>query len=359
MLSSFKSFAKGIIVLSILTVVANPFLNRLLAPEEEKSTTISRPPTPFDPTITDVVNYNGLNFLKRGEHMELSMGLAYIFLQVMPRWVIALLEMANPTSIGGNVTETAETTIYDARKAKDIDFKDSGFTLIDMKDDIETIQSVSDWRSYNNQGIQDFQKKLEVHLLKLLPHASRIEFTSHVIRGGHTFGDQPAAIDGPHLDYTQNDTAREQFHKEYPVNSLVKEHLALMGKWDTEEEEVTSLLGIWKPVLMSNPVCDHPLAVMDARTFSPQDEDLYPLHINFGVFVFHNLNGAIQHHPDQKLYYYPFQTETEVVVFHQYSKGRFFANPHTSFVNSNCPEGYESRVSVEMRAAVFEKRKKK
>lgn len=359
MLSPFKPFVKGTIALSILTIVANPILNYLLVPDEWKPQSTTSPSTPFDATTTDVVDYGGLAFLKPGEHMELNMGLSYILQQAFPLWAIALAEMNNPTSIGGNVSETAETTIHDARrKAKNVRFKDSGFALIDMKEDAETIRAVKDWRSQDSQDVQDFQKKLEKYLLKLLPHATRIRFTSMVIRGGSNFGDQPAAINGPHLDYTQNDTAREKFHQEYPVNDFVKEHLALMRKWDTDDEEVTALLGIWKPVLMSNPVCDHPLTVMDARTFKPQHEDPYPIHINFGVFTLHSLNGAIRHHPRQKWYYYPSQTEEEVLVFHQYSKGRFFANPHSSFVISNCPEGYESRVSVEMRAAVFEKRKK-
>ena len=165
--------------------------------------------------------------------------------------------------------------------------------------------------------------------------------------------DQPAAIDGVHLDYSQNDTARVEFHEEYPVNKNSKEHLALLGKWDTEEDEIRTLLGIWKPIYMNNPVCDHPLAIMDARTFRQVDERPHYLHIDFGFFTFHNLNGAIVHHSDQHWYYYSFQTDTEVLVFTQYSRGRQFANPHASFSNPNCPTEYDSRISVEMRAAVF------
>ena len=50
---------------------------------------------------------------------------------------------------------------------------------------------------------------------------------------------------------------------------------------------------------------------------------------------------------------YPFQNTREVLIFHQYSKGKFFANPHTSFLNRNCPEDTETRMSVEMRLALF------
>merc|ERR1711924_330085 len=73
-------------------------------------------------------------------------------------------------------------------------------------------------------------------------------------------------------------------------------------------------------------------------------EGLYPIHINFGVFVLHNLNGAIHHHDDQRWYYYPFQNESEVLVFTQYSKERHFCNPHGSFRNPNCPGDSDPRV---------------
>jgi len=115
------------------------------------------------------------------------------------------------------------------------------------------------------------------------------------------------------------------------------------------------MLGIWKPVYTKNPVCDHPLAVMDARTFdSARDERPAPAHINLGgLFRYNQLLGKIVHNPEQRWHYYPFQEETEVLVFTHYTKGQSFANPHGSFANSNCPEGYQSRVSVEVRAAVF------
>jgi len=355
MLSSFKPFAKGIVAISIFTFMVNPLLNHLLAPIEAEPAESSLPP--FDPSVTDINNYGGLKFFVAGETMEMNIGISYILIQSMPRWIPALMEMINPSSLGLENQEVAVVTnILDARKATGIDFEDSGFTIVDMKEDLSTIQSVKSWRGLGG-GIQDFQKKLEAHLFKLLPNASRFEFTYNVIRGGSTFGDQPAAIDGPHLDYSQDDAARKVFHQEYPT--FVPEHHALLGQLDTDDEEVTALLGIWKPVLMSTPVCDHPLAVMDARTFLPQHETPFRLHMNFGVFVFHNLNGGIYHDPNQKWYYYPFQNETEVLIFHQYSKGKFYANPHTSFKNPNCPsEGYDSRISVEMRVAVFEKKKK-
>ena len=79
------------------------------------------------------------------------------------------------------------------------------------------------------------------------------------------------------------------------------------------------MLGIWKPLYPSE-VCDYPLAVMDARTFKPENQIPYELHINFVADIFHNLNGAISYSPDQSWYYYSRQTTKEVLIFHQFTK---------------------------------------
>ena len=49
------------------------------------------------------------------------------------------------------------------------------------------------------------------------------------------------------------------------------------------------------------------------------------------------------------------QSRSEVLVFHQYSKGWWMSNPHTSFLNKNCPRGTEEqeRISAELRVALF------
>ena len=67
-------------------------------------------------------------------------------------------------------------------------------------------------------------------------------------------------------------------------------------------------------------IMDYPLAVMDARTFSKENEVPNNLHMNFGFFTFHNLGAVISHDPKQKWYYYSKQNTKEVLVFHQYTK---------------------------------------
>ena len=126
----------------------------------------------------------------------------------------------------------------------------------------------------------------------------------------------------------------------------------LLGDLDDDKGTFKVMLGVWKPIHPAA-VCDHPLAVMDAKTFYSDNQTPNNLHMDLLFFKYHNLNGAISHSPDQKWYYYPFQTTKEVLVFHQYSNGEWLSNPHTSFHNKNCPEGSESRISVELRVALF------
>ena len=195
---------------------------------------------------------------------------------------------------------------------------------------------------------------MEPHIRYLYPEAKRILWTFNVVRGGDRFGDQPKAIDGPHLDYHQNRTARKEFHKEFPpIDHELMESKILMGESDTENEKFKILLGVWIPIRKNSTVCDNPLAVMDARTFDREHQIEVSSHINFGIFMFHNLAGGIAFDPKQRWYYYPFMTTKEVLVFHQYSEDTFFANPHTSFKNRNCPKDSDTRLSVEMRLALF------
>ncbi|KAL7568864.1 hypothetical protein ACA910_015515 [Epithemia clementina (nom. ined.)] len=77
------------------------------------------------------------------------------------------------------------------------------------------------------------------------------------------------------------------------------------------------LLGI-----KAEPVCDHPLAVMDASILQPQHGRSNRIFIDLHVHTVTNLKGEISHGPDQKRYYYPDQTANEVLVFSHYHKNQ-------------------------------------
>ena len=112
------------------------------------------------------------------------------------------------------------------------------------------------------------------------------------------------------------------------------------------------LLGVWKPI-QPEKICDFPLALVDARTFHPHDQGQNKIHLSLGFASMHTLGGLVHHNPLHQWIYFPFQSTSEVLVFHQYSKDKLSANAHSSFHNKNCPEGSEERVSVEMRLALF------
>jgi hypothetical protein len=194
----------------------------------------------------------------------------------------------------------------------------------------------------------------------LYPNATRIKFTYNHVRGGHKLGDQPRVENAPHLDYPQNETEWNLFLEKYPASKDAREVLLRSGMEDTDDDEMKVMLGIWKPIEPKSGVCDYPLTVMDAKTFSPDQEALKMLHMNFGgVSDLHFVNGGVRYNSSQRWYYYPFQKESEVLVFTHYTKGKHFCNPHTSFENANCPPDAGKRVSVEMRAAVFFPKTKK
>ena len=314
----------------------------------------------YDPDMTDVTDYN-MTFCRPGVDQGMSIGIEYMLFQSFPCAIIRLISKVS----GSDLNDPAKTdnplqkelhqmTFVDARKNNPGSFHETGFTLIQLDQQPLT----KDWRSNKylakEYDIDLFQDQMEPYIKQLYPDAKRLLWTSNVVRGGDRFMDQPKAVDGPHLDFHQNRTARIDFHNKFPPPDFdMVESRLLMGEKDTEDEKLKVMLGIWVPIVPDATVCDNPLAIMDARTFFPEHQAFFPTHINFGIFMFHNLAAGIEFHPKQMWYYYPFMTTKEVLVFHQYSEDKFFANPHTSFNNKNCPKNSPSRISVEMRLALY------
>lgn len=311
-------------------------------------------------------------FLPKGCTASGNYGFDFIYKQHMPCPLIKFFAFLGlglgvyPDDIPESVNHTV--TIYDARKHAPGDFDKTGFTLIRLDREAET----KDWRMQGGIGkrngtdpdVEKFHHQMEPYLTKLYPHVKKIVWTHNIVRGGHEVGDQPPAL-GPHLDYNQDDDARKKFVAERPpldfhwiVKESAKQYPSMLemdilnGALNTENLTLGALLGVWKPISPAK-VCDKPLTVMDASTFSPEDQIKFENSINFGAFTFNNLGGGIAFSPKQKWYYYSFQDTQEVLVFHQYSHGRFHANPHSAFVNKNCPQGTEPRISVEMRVALL------
>ncbi len=314
----------------------------------------------FSTGETDVKDYE-MPFLKEGGHQaarELYIGLEYILVQWAPCALLKLLSHVGeslPREEDKDTYVRQKVTFLDARKGEPGGFHDIGFALLELDEEPATDDWITTLFQDEEADVAKFHAQIEPQIRALYPDAKRLVWGSNVVRGGDSPGNHPRAVDAPHLDYYQHDGARAEFHERWPALSLGNrsEPWLLLGRADNEESQLGVLLGLWKPLRPSSRVCDYPLAVMDARTFDADHLRPLELHMNFGFFTFHNLNGEIVSSPRQKWYYYPFQSTKEVLVFHQYSRGRFFANPHTSFHNRNCPEDTESRVSVELRVALF------
>jgi len=301
-----------------------------------------------------------LRFIKKGtKEVEISLGPEFILTQFCPCAIVKMITKVRHI-INGHADldqlqahqENHTVTILDARKHKPGTFSETGFTIVTLDEEPGT----KNWR-YGSKDIHLFQEMMNPHLMKLYPETKKILWLNNVVRGGDKPGDQPVAP-SPHLDYFQDDEARHEFHKTFPLinpehsERNVSEGHVLTGHYDTEDLEARVMLGVWKP-LSPTQVCDFPLAVMDARTFNKENEVPNETHINFIAMMFHNLGGTIIFDTMQKWYYYSMQTTKEVLVFHQYTKGKFLANPHTAFANRNCPKDTESRISVESRVALF------
>ena len=126
-------------------------------------------------------------------------------------------------------------------------------------------------------GQKEYQQQLEALVRKLYPQAKNVTFTSFLLRGE---GSNPPATDGPHLDNHQDHAALQAFREEVAPA--------------TESQDIASgsqyqlMLGFWKPILMKSTVCDYPLAVMDAATFSSEHQVRFEQvfqHVEHGVQV--------------------------------------------------------------------------
>ena len=328
--------------------------------------------TKFNPEETDVNNYQmkfaplGANIIE--VHISLLMTLGpcplkkfFLFACGKDRTATKKKDYAaEGRDENGNIVDYKNSrnlksiNIADARKNDFGDFHDSGFTLIKLDEDI----NISDWRTPASQSedaeIRKFHRIMEPHIKKLYPDLKRMVWTYNVVRGGDGLMDQPRAVDGPHLDYHQNDTERTKFHEKHGLGLCPDpcESRMLLGQNNDDQGEFKVLLGVWKPIYPEK-ICDFPLALVDARTFHADDQGQNKIHFSLGFASVHILGGLVQHNPGHQWAYFPFQSTSEVLVFHQYSKDKLFANAHSSFHNKNCPEGIEERVSVEMRLALF------
>lgn len=213
--------AAVVVGVAVLVKIGNPLLDKIILPEEDQGEKENNEGMPFDPNQTDVLGYNELGFVKpEVETMELNIGITFILAQSFPKWLTYLLDKYYTGSDdfkkkpNKEKYETVAVDILDARLRDDLNFEERGFTLLKMEAPSET----KDWRS--STDIKLFQEEIRPLVMQLYPGATRVEFTHNIVRGGSKFGDQPAAINGPHWTILKTTKLVRSFTKSIPSANL-------------------------------------------------------------------------------------------------------------------------------------------
>jgi len=243
-------------------------------------------------------------------------------------------------------------SVTDARKLSTSPSLDiEGFELFSLAD-----LSVEEQTSMTYAPLKP---KIEAYLRAQYPEVKDFVWTYEVTRLKATNYDgqtQARTEGGPHLDYSADHNATREYYERYP-GVLDAPQLIVEGHPTNPDLKLMKLLGIWKPTNMKTPVCQHSLAIMDARTLKPEDHINSEVHLYLDAFgllnIFNSIAGALKYSPEHKWFYYPHQTIQEVLLFTQWSPRDFFATPHTGIVVENCPEEFEDRISVESRIGLF------
>lgn len=189
--------------------------------------------------------------------------------------------------------------------------------------------------------ITDFYYAEIEQLIKRVSGAYRVHVFDHTLRSGDQAEQEQRKIREPvywaHNDYTQwsgPQRLRELLPDE--ADQLITERFAIIQVWRA----------------IAQPILANPLALVDARSVSPQDlvkaERRYP----------HRVGETYQlaFNPAQRWYYYPRMTRAEALVFKVYdsmSDGRARFTPHCSFIDPATPPGAPPRQSIEVRTLAF------
>jgi len=171
----------------------------------------------------------------------------------------------------------------------------------------------------------------------MYPSVKKMFWLDFLKRGGKDCN--PPATDGPHLDYWQDWDACGDF----------------AGRGRTDEPGL--VFGVWRPVMMSNPVLDYPLVYMDKRDYG--EEVSVPFRQVFkhitpkGVESAKNLASHVRFKEGQRWYYHSDMTSDECLLFTHYDTEGKGANIHCAVKRGVVGEGQDTRTSIENRVLLF------
>jgi len=340
---------------SVVTVVILAVLIKVLWPPPLP--TKERTFEPYDPTLsTDIearMGYMPSDF-RDGPMETVLYGLSYDLQARFIRHLLSFVGQEEKVDKGYQQYEDSKipVPVLDARRLDPPPSLDvQGFELLTLPNMEPEEQMLMQY--------EPLKPKIEAYLRSRYPDTKDFVWTFEVQRMKSDDYDgqiQPRTEGNPHLDYSADHNATKEFYQRYP-NVADAPELIVNGHPTNPELKLTKLLGIWKPTNMTTPVCRNSLAVMDARTFEPEDHVNNELHMYFDMFgllkIFTALGGVLKYAPGHQWYYFSHQTIDEVFLFTQWSPQDFFATPHTGILVKNCPEEFESRISLECRIGLF------
>ncbi|PMD20216.1 hypothetical protein NA56DRAFT_671594 [Hyaloscypha hepaticicola] len=232
-----------------------------------------------------------------------------------------------------------KVVINDMRRGELPTLEQNGFQIMDM----ESSMHYSDFED-EEQIKSLYLPEVEAALLKELNgrHVHVIDFavrrrdSQFPISTGKEFETlQPAAL--AHVDFTVREGERliEVMYGERAVE-------VLRGHWQ--------IINVWRP--LRGPLNDWPLALCDAQSVDFRN-DIMAGDIVYENFVTENLQ--IMHNSDQKWFYLPDQTTSEVLIFKSADSEHSDApaSPHAAFYNPKVAPDELPRESIDCRAFVF------
>ena len=248
-----------------------------------------------------------------------------------------------PSKGGGDETrhlgnyQTHKVKIGDARALlSQTDLDREGFCLTPHE------SQVSDF--YDDQEIKRTYHRELSELLKRLTGASQVEVFDDTRRSSSAASQREKGTRDPanivHNDYTARSGVRrlEDFWSDSPEKALRLQQ----GRF--------AIINAWRPI--ASPVVDHPLVLCDARTI--EERDLVSVERR-GEDRIGELQVAV-HNSDQRWYYFPQMTQSEVLLFKTFdsrSDGVTRFTPHSSCKISSAPADAPPRESIESRCFVF------
>ncbi|PVH83071.1 hypothetical protein DL98DRAFT_558939 [Cadophora sp. DSE1049] len=235
--------------------------------------------------------------------------------------------------------EKFEVSINDIRKGESPTLERNGFQVMNMQSAM-CYEDFADEKMIKDVYLPELQnalmKELDGRHVHVMDFAVRRRHSQFPISTGKEFETlQPAAL--AHVDFTVREGERliEVMYGDQAIELL-------RGHWQ--------IINIWRP--LRGPLNDWPLALCDAQSVDYRN-DIMAGDLVYESFATENLQ--VMHNADQKWFYLPDQTTTEVLIFKSADSEHSDApaSPHAAFHNPKVTPEELPRESIDCRAFVF------